>query len=116
MKVPKWFSTALEKIGKDILAGHIERDEAEVSLHDQITDSVGIGRMAHQSVMTGKDWDNALAFYANRLEHAEIGFKAIKNAYEEVRPFLVDETTTTADVADKVIEQRGRGRGEITGP
>lgn len=162
MRVPQWFGTALEKIGKDVLAGHSDREEAEASLHEQITDSDenfadeiirdwirkqlrnwikhqlrthyrqegdslvlkeegnllfdylppylegGIGRMVHQNVMTGKDWDNALAFYQNRMEQAEISYKAIKRAYDEVRPLLTDESLTTADVAEQIIEGRGK--------
>jgi hypothetical protein len=159
VRFPKWFATALEKIGKDVLAGHAERAEAEESLHDQITDDeqftdeiitefarrelrkwikhqlrthyqsdgstvtlkdeeqllfdflpphleIGIGRLAHQSVMTGKDWDNTVAVYENRLEQAEISYKAVRRAYDEVRPLLVEESLTTADVAPLVIENR----------
>ena len=161
MRVPKWFATALEKIGKDVLAGHADRAEAEASIHDQITDDkefadeiiadfarkelrkwikhqlrthyqsdgstvtlkdeeqllfeflpphleVGIGRLAHQAVMTGKDWDNTIAVYENRLEQAEISYRAVRRAYDEVRPLLVEEALTTADVAPQVIENRQR--------
>jgi len=153
----------MEKVGKDVLAGHADREEAEGSLHDQITDDadfadeiisdfarrelrkwikhqlrahyqsdgstvtlkdedellfdylpphleVGIGRMAHQSVMTGKDWDNTIAVYENRLEQAEISYKAVRRAYDEIRPLLTDETLTTADVAPLVIEKRHDGQ------
>ncbi len=163
MRYPRWFATAMEKVGKDVLAGHADREEAEGSLHDQITDDadfadeiisdfarrelrkwikhqlrahyqsdgstvtlkdedellfdylpphleVGIGRMAHQSVMTGKDWDNTIAVYENRLEQAEISYKAVRRAYDEIRPLLTDETLTTADVAPLVIEKRHDGQ------
>jgi hypothetical protein len=159
VRVPKWFATALEKIGKDVLAGHLEREDAEASIHDQISGDqdfadevladfarrelrkwikhqlrahyqsdgssvtlkdeeqllfdflpphleVGIGRLAHQSVMNGKDWDNTIAVYENRLEQAEISYRAVRRAYDEVRPLLIGESLTTADVAPQVIENR----------
>jgi len=50
--------------------------------------------------------NNTIAVYENRLEQAEISYKAVRRAYDEVRPLLVEESLTTADVAPQVIENR----------
>jgi hypothetical protein len=63
---------------------------------------IGIARTAHQNVMTARDWDNALAIYRNRRDQAEVSFQAVERRYNQIRPLLIDDTLTTADVIDRL--------------
>jgi hypothetical protein len=60
------------------------------------------GLKKHQSVMTGRDWDNTIAIYRNRRDQAEVMFRQIERRYHQVRDLLVDEVTTTADILDRL--------------
>ena len=55
------------------------------------------GLKKHQSVMTGRDWDNTIAIYRNRYDQAEIALRQVERRYHQVRDLLVDDLTT-ADV------------------
>jgi hypothetical protein len=59
------------------------------------------GLKKHQSVMTGRDWDNTLAIYRNRSEQAEVMFRQVERRYHQVRDLLVDDLTT-ADILDRL--------------
>jgi hypothetical protein len=63
---------------------------------------IGIGRTAHQNVMTGRDWDNALAIWKNRHIEAEASFRRFERCYNLIRPLLDDTDLTTADVIDQL--------------
>jgi hypothetical protein len=60
------------------------------------------GRKCHQSAMTGRDWDNALAIYRNRKEQAEVSYRELERRYHQIRHLLVDELTT-ADIMDRLV-------------
>lgn len=64
------------------------------------------GVLKHQRVMTGPDWDAALAIYRNRRDQAEISLRQLERRYNQIRPHLKGELTT-ADVLDQV--ERGEG-------
>jgi hypothetical protein len=55
------------------------------------------GMKKHQRMMTGRDWDNALAIYRNRRDQAEVSFRALERCHREVRPLLVGDLRT-ADI------------------
>ncbi|HKV67856.1 MAG TPA: hypothetical protein VJN72_07190 [Gaiellales bacterium] len=64
------------------------------------------GTKKHQSVMTGRDWDNTLAIYRNRRDQAEVLFRHIERRYHQVRDLLGDDELTTADVVDRLAPVR----------
>lgn len=68
-------------------------------LHPHLEVAPGI--LKHQRVMTGPDWDAALAIYRNRREQADISLRLLEGAYDRVRPLLEGELTT-ADVLDQL--------------
>jgi len=67
-------------------------------LHPHI--EIAPGTLKHQRMMTGRDWDNALAIYRNRRDQAEVAFRALERRYHQVRDLLVGDLTT-----EDVIEQ-----------
>lgn len=60
------------------------------------------GRFAHINSMTGADWDAAMRQADVKADNAGSYAKAIRRAYEEVRPLLDDDSLTTADVAPRL--------------
>ncbi|HEY2300804.1 MAG TPA: hypothetical protein VGH66_02875 [Acidimicrobiales bacterium] len=60
------------------------------------------GLKKHQSVMTGRDWDNTVAIYRNRRDQAEVMFRQLERRYHQIRDLLVDDLTTL-DVMDRLI-------------
>jgi hypothetical protein len=63
---------------------------------------VAPGRVVHQQVMTGPDWDNSRAIWQNRRDQAEISWQGFQRAYELIRDLLTDDVTMTADVVDQL--------------
>jgi hypothetical protein len=68
-------------------------------LHSYLEIAPGLKK--HQSVMTGRDWDNTVAIYRNRRDQAEVMFRQIERRYHQIRDLLVDDLTT-ADVMDRL--------------
>lgn len=60
------------------------------------------GRFAHVNAMTGTDWDSALRQAEVKADNAASYAKAIKRAYDLVRPLLTEDKLTTADIADRL--------------
>lgn len=60
---------------------------------------VAPGRFAHQSVMTGPDWDAALRQAETKASNANGFADTVRRAYDRVRPLLTEDTLTTAQVA-----------------
>lgn len=153
MRTPAWFRTELETLGRQVLNGDTERDEAvelitdqvferdENLVHDVIEDfgrkelrkwvksqlrgfyaedvheeetgerqpelfpwlprllEVSPGRFTHIHAMTGADWDAALRQAEVKADNASGFAKAVRRAYEQVRPLLAEDALTTSDVA-----------------
>lgn len=57
------------------------------------------GRFARVDTMTAADWDAAVKQSEVKADNAANYAKAIRRAYDQVRPLLIDEAMTTADVA-----------------
>jgi hypothetical protein len=70
------------------------------------------GRLAHQNVMTGRDWDNALAIWKNRMVEAENSYKRFLRCYDAIRPLLTGDVTT-ADVAGQIGGDEDGETGQI---
>lgn len=67
------------------------------------------GRFAAQAVMTGKDWDAALKQARTKASNAGGHYEAVKQAYDKVRPLLVTDDLTTADVIGKLARAANGG-------
>lgn len=65
---------------------------------------VGIGRVAHQNVMTRQDWENTRAIYRNRANQAALLHRHVERAWLEVAPFLTSDDMTTADALTRKLE------------
>jgi len=68
-------------------------------LHSYLEIAPGLKK--HQSVMTGRDWDNTVAIYRNRRDQAEVMFRQVERRYHQVRDLLTDDMTT-ADIVDRL--------------
>jgi hypothetical protein len=62
---------------------------------------VAPGVQKHQSVMTGRDWDNTLAIYRNRRDQAEVLFRQIERRHHQIRHLLIEDLTT-ADIIHRL--------------
>lgn len=105
---------AIAKQIRSWLAKHNRAGTGQMLLFDDLPPQLEIapGRFVAQPSMTGPDWDAALK-QAETKESNAAGFAAeVRAAYKAVRHLLSDDSSVkTADVQDRLAEQRQRETG-----
>jgi hypothetical protein len=81
------------------------RDDGQTDLFPGLPRKVEVspGRFAAPAVMTGHDWDTALACAEAKEKNASGHAEKIRVVYDKVRPLLTDESLTTADVWNQPV-------------